>query len=600
MVSIGIHINQDRVCFAELSLERAKPKLNSFSEYFFGDQKSQKEKLLFISHHLEKIKEKHKGKALRFCYGLSQNLVTNFLVQFPFKEKFKILKTLPFEIENKSPFNPEKIFFDARICKIKDENKSSALCFVTLQENVDEFLELSTQLKVPPYLLSCEGSALANLLELWNKPLSQTQNSMSHSLYIYLGAQNSQILFYKEGYLAHISVLDWSVTDIVKKMEQMYRLTAEQAWEEFFAKSFILTEVKGFTKEQVFFSNLIKKQLSLLIPDLKLLKMSLETEQQMNIKEAVVFGPGSVIKNLTAFLTTEISINISRLKSLTDFPYFQWGDKPSVLIAFGLALEGLKSSPYQGLNFLQSMKKEDFSLFPKKWQKTGLIFLSCFIIFIAYAFIRKQESFKILSKMESLFIDYGKRIAFLQESNISVESLKSFLEKEKLKANNEQLLRDKLSLPNPMDHLRSLTQKLDETDKWNLKIHYLKVEDGAVEIKGSVNKSSLNDFKSQLESLAKGRIKETPYQKNRDLSQPENHNLPKVKGTKESQASTTEEKAQDSKSAIMREKPVQDTSSGKKQPGLSGKILESSEPKTDLEQEEQSFYSYSFKMKEGF
>ena len=585
MVSIGIHINQDSVCFAELSLEKNKPKLNSFSEYFFEDQKSQKERFLFISRHLEKIKEKHKGKAQRFCYGLSQNFVTSFLIQFPFKEKFKILKTLPFEIEDKSPFNPENIFFDARICKIKNENKSSALCFITLKENVEEFLELTTQLNTPPYLLSCEGSALANLLELWNKPLSQVQHPMSHSIYIYLGARNSQLFFYKEGHLVHISVLDWAVTSIVKKMEEMYRLTAEQAWEEFFAKSFILTEVKGFTKEQVFFSNLIKKQISLLTPELKLLKMSLETEQKIHIKEAVIFGPGSVIKNLTAFLTAEMSINISRLKSLTDFPYFQWGDKPSALIAFGLALEGLKSSPYQGLNFLQSTKKEDFSLFPKKLQKAGLVFLSCFVLFTAYAFMRKQESFKILSKMESLFVDYGKRIAFLQESNISVKSLKSFLEKEKVKTDNEQLLKDKLNLPNPMDHLRSITQKLGKADKWNLSIHYLKAEDGAVEIKGSVNKSSLSDFKSQLRGLVSGRIKEMPYQRNKNLNQKESQNLPKVKGPEDSQV-------------VAQEKAKQDVSPGKEQSDLSGKDLESSELKADLEQEELSFFSYSFKMKE--
>ena len=206
MVSIGIHISQDSVCFAELSLEGVKPKLNSFYEHFFESQISQKEKILFISRQLEKIEHKYKGKALRFCYGLSQNLVTSFPIQFPFKEKFKILKTLPYEIEEKSPFHPDKIFFDARICKTKDENKSSVLCFVTSEENVNEFLVLSGKLKKTPYLLSCEGSALANLLELWNKPLSQIQNPRTHSTYIYLGEKNSLILFYKEGHLAHISV----------------------------------------------------------------------------------------------------------------------------------------------------------------------------------------------------------------------------------------------------------------------------------------------------------------------------------------------------------------------------------------------------------
>ena len=293
MLSIGIHITESSVHFAELSLEGPKPKLESFEEHFFEDQDIEEEKVLFIVRHIEKIEEKHKGKTLRFCYGLSQNSVTSFLVKFPFKEKFKILKTIPFEIEDKSPFRPDKVFFDARICKIKDQNKSSALCFVTPEENVNEFLEFSSKLKKPPYLLSCSASALANLLESWNKPLSQIQNPRYHSIYIYLGVENSQILFYKEGYLEHISVLDWTMVGIVKEMEKMYKLTAEKAWEEFFEKSFILTLEKGFTKEQIFFSNLIKKKISLLIPKLQLFKISLETEQKIKIEEAVLFGPGS-------------------------------------------------------------------------------------------------------------------------------------------------------------------------------------------------------------------------------------------------------------------------------------------------------------------
>ena len=579
MISIGIYINEDRFSFAELSLEKAYPKLLSFGEHFFENAHSKEEIGLFISHHLEKIEKKHKGKSLHFCYGLSQSFVTSFFVELPFKEKFKILKTLPFEIEDKSPFRPDKVFFDARICKIKDKNKSSALCFVTPEDNVNEFLELSNHLKTPPYLLSCEGSALANLLESWNKPLSQIQNPMAYPLYIYLGVQNSQLLLYKEGHLSYISVLDWSVTPIVREMEKLYKLTAQKAWEEFFGKSFILSEAKGFTKEQVFFSNLIKKHIHRLIPKLKLLKMSFETKWKTQIEKAVLFGPGAMIKNLSAFLTTEISIDVFKLKTLANFPHFEWDAQPSVDMALGLALEGLKRSPYPGLNFLQSIKKEDFFLFPRKWQKAGMYFFLCFFIFMAYAFVRKQESSKVLNKVESVFADYGKKIALIPESQMSVESFHSFLEKEKEKIKNERIVQDKLNRPHPMDDLHLIVQKLGSASQWNLTIRYLKVENKSVEIKGLVNRSSLENFKAQLQSLAKGKIKEDFAFQNEWGANPN----PDGEDTLTSTTQKKETRQNGLKRSVWKEK----------------KDSEASDQKEGPERKERAFFSYSFEMKEG-
>ena len=283
------------------------------------------------------------------------------------------------------------------------------------------------------------------------------------------------------------------MADIVEKMKQLYKLKAKKAWEEFFAKSFILTEIKGFTKEQIFFSNLIKKQIQLLVSKLKLFKISIETEQKTQIKEIILFGPGSVIKNFTAFLTAEISINTSRLKSF-EYPYSEWSNKPMTFVALGLALEGLKSSPYQGLNFLQSIKKEALSLFPRKWLKTGLTLFLGFSVLTAYAFIRKQESSKLLNQMEALFTDYGKKIAFLKGNLVNIESVKSFLETERAKTDNEKIVKNKLAFPNPMDSLGLITKKIGKADKWNLRIHYLKAENRAIKIEGPGGQSFLKQI----------------------------------------------------------------------------------------------------------
>ena len=102
---------------------------------------------------------------------------------------------------------------------------------------------------------------------------------------------------------------------------------------------------------------------------------------------------------------------------------------------------------------------------------------------------------------------YGKTIAFQRESQINIESLRSFIEKQSRLIESEKEIKNKLSQPGPIDRLESLTQKLGSAVDWNLSIQYLKIEEDKVEIKGLVEKSLAESFKQKLKSLAKkGRI----------------------------------------------------------------------------------------------
>lgn len=577
MLSVGIHITENSVYFSGVSIGESKPKVQFLEEHFFKDQKE--EKAVFIANLIEKIQKNNKGEALRFCYGLSQNVVTSFFVRLPFKEKFKIIRTLPFEIEDQTPFQLDKVFFDARICKIKNQKESASICFVTPEENVQEFVHFSGKFCKKPYLLSCETSALANILEYWNKPLSQSQNPTSHQFYLYLGANNSQFLFYKDGHLEYVSVLDWSVGAAVKDMEKFYKLKAEKAWEEFFEKSFILTSAKGFSKEQVFFSNLIKKRVQELMNQLQLLKVSFETGQKIKMEDVILLGPGSVIKNLTAFLTAETSMTFSKLKTLEVFPYLDLQEKSSALMALGLSLEGLKRAPYEGINFLKSTDKEPPSLFPKIWQKRAVIVFIAFFVFAAYTFVRKRESYRTFERIQPVFMSFGKQIAFMNEDEIHTEKIKSFLKKEKNKTQDEQFIKEKLALANPMDKIQLITQQLGGAEKWNLNITYLKVEENNIQMKGSLNKSSLENFRSQLKTLVKGPIKELPKEKEIKLEdspkQAEAAVSPAVK-----KGANQKDKKRDSKQGMQ--EPLTQEQSDSESP----------------DQKDMAFFSYTFELKE--
>ena len=98
MISIGIHIQKHSVRVAELFLKGSSLEQGAVYEYPLDPSLTEEQKQIQISEQLRPFKERYKGEVFRFCYGLPQSQNTCFHNIFPFREKFKIIKTLPFEI----------------------------------------------------------------------------------------------------------------------------------------------------------------------------------------------------------------------------------------------------------------------------------------------------------------------------------------------------------------------------------------------------------------------------------------------------------------------------------------------------------------------
>ena len=501
MLSVGFHISKDCLSIAELSLVNGKPVIVSVNEVFWNSADKDEDKQKILSEEIQKISKKHKGQNLRFSYSIPQNLVSCFSVQFPFKERFRILKTLPFEIEDRTPFHSDKVFFDALITQIKDKQSADILCFLTPKENVNLLLDFLKPLKKPIHLLSCSAASLSHLLQRWDTSLSKAQHSKSNAVYIYLGDRSSCFFLYKDGFLNRVSALNWSCLNFIEEMEKIYQLKREKAWSEFFEKAFILKELKGFTKEQRLFSNMAKKHIQPLIEELNLQKISLETEHQLELSKWTIFGPGAMIKNLSVFLTEELGRPVSKLQSLEPFPHWDWREKALSIEAVGLALEGLKRMPYPGLNFLHFMKKETLFL-SKELRKKLLLFLSCFFIFSSYAIFKKAETLKLLDKAQELFLDYSQKIAYLPKDKVSLSSVEKFLKNQQGRIEAEKTIQKELAVGSPILYLEKIIQKTGSAEDWDLSINFLKISGRKVTIKGHIADSKLKSFESVLASLS--------------------------------------------------------------------------------------------------
>ena len=513
MISLGLYISKESFFIAEMSLSKQKPKLLHLEENFWLDLNSEEEKMAFLSQKIKERMQVYKGQSIRICCSLPQNFVSSFSLELPFKERFKILKTIPFEVEDHTPFQANKVLFDARVCKIKD-NKSHILSFVTPEEAVQDYLQMLETVEYPIHLLSCSVASLANLLETWNRPLSQPQNTdSSKDTYLYLGIENSYLFFYKGGWLQHVSTLDWGCGGIVDEMQAHYKLSREKTWEEFFNKAFLLTQVKGFTKEQVFFSNLVKKHIELLIPKFNLLKMSLVAKKDFEISQVLLFGPGAMIKNLSGFLSDQLALSVYKSKYLTAFPEWNWREKPSALITVGLTLEGLKRHPYPGLNFLHFQKEASSLVSLGSVKNRVFASLLIFVLFFAYAFVKKYETGKILEKVQDVFQAYAQKIAYLPENNIKTNQVESFLKEQDKKREAEGYIQKELSQPSPLTALEKLVMKVGSAEDWDLKVRHLKISGLQVEIKGSLEASQLKEFQSLIQVLSQTKLGKT---KNKD------------------------------------------------------------------------------------
>ena len=367
--SIGIHIQEHSINIAEVSPNGT---IRNTHIIPLEPYDTKEQKYIQIAQHLKTLEKAHKKEAVRFCFTLSQHQVSHFKAQFPFREKFKLTKTLPFEIEDQSPFQPEQVFFDSRVSLTPRENKHSVLCFLTPRETVQEYSEMIKNTKITPWLLSAEGAALATLVEGLN-PLPENAGS---AVYVYLDWSESLALFFHEGNLETLSHISWGFQPIVEAMKKTYKLNTEDAKKQFAEKAFILMEQKGFTKEQMFFSSLIKKEADRLVEKLRFLQLSMETETELKFQQVHLLGPGSVIKNLPAFLSRTFPIPFSRLKTLPQFPEWELNSyfRQTFLIPLGLALEGLRRPPYSGLNLMSVLNEKKTLTFKKKWKKNPYSF----------------------------------------------------------------------------------------------------------------------------------------------------------------------------------------------------------------------------------
>ena len=497
MISVGIHIQQHGIHLAEVSQEGQLLNLHFYPLQKFTTDLS---KDVAIAEFLQDIVKKYENQQVRFCFCLPQDEISYFKKLLPFKEKFKLIKTLPFDIEEESPFQPDNVFFDTKLNPTKMDDQYHILCFLTPKANVQSFTDLLNKSKIDPHLLTIEGLALTSLIEgveprFLGKGLKN---------YLYMGMDSSLLLQFVDGNLETSVSIPWASKNIVKKMQTDYKLTAQAAFKEFSEKAFVLSEAKGFTKEQIYFSSIVKTELIKFIEQFKFIQLSVETSSDHKIEDIFLFGPGSVIKNVSAFLTSQTQIMFTKLSRLENSPSLNM-DKPDIqnsLVAIGNAIEGLRRPPYSGLNLIRTLKEKKLLRFQKKWKKGLIAIAASFIIFTSYAFFRDMFSKNLADEIHQIFLSYSKKIALINSSQATIPNLKNYIKQRDKESKALKFLESSLKEKSPLDHLKALTLILKVEPEWNFKITSLKIKDREINVQGQIVQQFEKTLKARLQLIA--------------------------------------------------------------------------------------------------
>ena len=477
----------------------------------------EEQKRIVILSHLKTLKDLYKGREAQFIFCFSQNEVSSGTLHFPFKERYKIMKSLPYQMEEKlSLFDHKNLISDIKTNF--SEEKKEVLVFSVFKDSVAALLKDLKSINIKPLIFTCEAVATANLFEAEKpeksapaSPLQPEAGKKKDSLlYLKIGHTHTMALIVSEGKLQDVYSFGWGVSSCIRKIALKYEVPFSKALEQFCEKAFVLTQTRGYTGSQISFAKLIQEAFEKLVDKLQLLLIQLSGEKTFKCSKVLLFGGGAQVRNLQAFLSPRLNVPVSRVQKIKPFPH--WNLKTNeeqqnnLITALGCAIEGLKKPGSPALNFLKgefARQFNPFSFLMGRWQKPLLYGASCLILLFAYSTFRYHQSEKLSDKTHRLFQKKSVQIAKLSPRKVNIQSVKDFLSRRQ-KINQRTEFIERLSLvPSSLDKLKSLSMSINRQPSWNMEIQEMNIAGHNIEITGEISPLGLKVLEKNLKALAK-------------------------------------------------------------------------------------------------
>lgn len=471
----------------------------------------------------------------KFTLALPQASVCTRYKNFPFKERFKIVKSIAFELEDDIPYDQDEAVFDAKVLGV-DSKSSEVLAVASPHEHVRQLLHICEEAGIDPDVISMEASAVANLIESWWEPpkdraaqelevsdeaksddedesssFMDRQNIGALKLLVHIGHSKTLITAYANSQLVATHSISYGGRDIVKAISDKYSLSYPEALKTFQEKGFLLTSKKGASKDQIYFSDCITDSLGHVVNETKRFLLSLHADFQFELDSLHLSGGVSQLLNIGAYFTQQFEVAVNPYKHSQRHTNIQCEISDSFEyrggLAVGLAIEGIKLARNPAINFRQAelgKQNQNWNFIYEKWGKAIQVASLAMVSLFLYAPAKSYFAGKMLDSVKA---DLKKetKAQNLRGRTARGSGLKRHIRQMKSRAKSQEKLSKLSDMNSALDVLNKISKAAPSKDLVKLDIQKIELKNSDLRLEGYVkDQAQLKIMDNMIRNLSSG------------------------------------------------------------------------------------------------
>ena len=530
MKSVAIDIGSYSIKVAEVEATAYNYRVVDYLEIPLTRDLSADKKVLTIDV-LRKIAHHYRSQKVSFVFAVNQEFVSVRYKSFPFKERHKIVKSLPFQLIDEVPFDHNEAVYEAKfiatIGKITE-----VLAFICPKAHVWKVLSLATDAGINPKVITAQGVATANLISIWNEPPVELHSSLyamdedelstfnmrNANGILDIGHEKTIFSVYIDKHLIQTHSLYFGGLRIIKNLAKKYDISEVEAVAVLKEKGFILlsdSEVEAdASPDQRIFSNTIKESFNDLITNLKRILLSLSSKQKVNFNQIHLLGGTSGLANIEGYLSEQLQIPCKLLdhcryhQSLVQLPERTSGT------AIGIAIEGLRRPRNPPVNFRKddlAFQDKSFNKFWKAYNHSFKIAAASIAIFFVYAMIRGNLADQLSEAGYDALVAQAKAPG-LNIRRASPSRIQSFIRTKRREIKNKQNLSAIVEIPTALDTMALISRQFINKNQGSVEIKRLLIQNDKIQIEGEMSHQKQRSLiQNNLKKMAQnGRIQSIP------------------------------------------------------------------------------------------
>lgn len=513
MRSVGIDIGSISIKIAEVETSSTSYVLRDFVELPLTTEPGVDNRIEIVDH-LRKISA-HFGNQVRYVFSIPQERLAVRSINFPFKQKHNILRSLPAELEDDIPFDQDSAVFDAKIVRTSG-NTAETLAFACPKGQIEELLKVANEAGIEPDIVSVDTAVMSNIFETYLLPpreipgpqaikaeaematvASEATNNAEQTqgcqLILNIGHRRTLIAVIYRNTLLTTRTISRGGHDIVEGLRRGYNLPYVEALKGLQEKGFILTSPDNASQDQIEFSSIISAGLKPLSDELKLTLLELKSQLGTSFTQVLLTGGVSRMMNITPYMTRELEIPCNLLRHLERIPKVEAemsaGLEFGSLPAIGLAIEGLKRPRNPAVNLLRGdfgKQSQTFKVFMERWGSSLKVAGLVLALFYVYSFLRSDFASSLEAASRKVLSDTARDSFALKGPDAREQRLRTFIREKRQEIEAKKAIAELQGLNSGLDIVKKLSENAPDKNTLPVDVRTFMLKNDNLIVEGEI------------------------------------------------------------------------------------------------------------------